>query len=197
MSDDVMSRFFINRAELPPLFPTHKHSPDFWEQLGRTVASFGFLEETLGRAIYALTGTRRCNLKEFEAGYKAWSSQLDLALTGKLGQLADSFGRAARKNPENVTENVDEIVEHIKAAARFRNVLCHGSWRPPDERGASVPFFVPYNKDGPKEIFDTPIDSEDLKQVQANVTEIICSIMDTVTAMGWQFPGSSGPGKLI
>ncbi len=192
-----MSRFFINRVELTTLYPTHNHSPDFWEKLGRAVPSFGFIEEILGRAIYALTGIRRCTLKEFVAGYKAWSSQLNLALTGNLGQLADSFGRAARENPENVTENVDEIVEQIKAAARLRNVLCHGSWRPPDERGASVPFFVPYNKDGPKEVFGTAIDSEDLKQVQAHVAELICSVMDTVISMGSQSPGSSGPGKPI
>ncbi len=32
-------------TSLPPSFPTHQHSPKFWEQLGRTVATFGCLEE--------------------------------------------------------------------------------------------------------------------------------------------------------
>ena len=26
-------------------FPTHRHSAAFWESLGRTVATYGFLEE--------------------------------------------------------------------------------------------------------------------------------------------------------
>jgi hypothetical protein len=36
-------RFGVDLKKLPPLFPTHGHSPIFWENLGRTVATFGFL----------------------------------------------------------------------------------------------------------------------------------------------------------
>lgn len=34
---------------LPGRFPTHLHEPAFWESLGRAVATFGFLEEILGK----------------------------------------------------------------------------------------------------------------------------------------------------
>jgi hypothetical protein len=58
MTDEV-NRSIIDRDRLPPLFPTHGHSPQFWEQLGRTIATYGFLEEALGKAIFAFTATRR------------------------------------------------------------------------------------------------------------------------------------------
>lgn len=37
-------RYFVAEEDLPKDFPTHRHEPVFWEVLGRTVATFGFLE---------------------------------------------------------------------------------------------------------------------------------------------------------
>jgi hypothetical protein len=67
---DTAIGYWINRKELPPLFPTNRHQPDFWEALGRTIATFGFLELILAQAIFALTGTRRSsNEKECADGF--------------------------------------------------------------------------------------------------------------------------------
>ena len=41
-------RHVVNPSDLPIEYPTHLHSAGFCEALGRTVATFGFLEETLG-----------------------------------------------------------------------------------------------------------------------------------------------------
>ena len=167
------------------MFPTHRHDPEFWEHLGRAIASFGFLEETLGKAIFALTATRRYSSNEIEDAYNAWLPKLERALTDQLVNLAEAYGKAARENPETTTENVSDLVDNIKRAAVIRNVLCHGSWRPPDSNGASVPFFV----NRKKEVFETAIDARYLRQVQAHVADLSCSVVDTVTYMGWQFPG--------
>lgn len=51
-------RSVVDTARLPALFPTHLHDGSFWEALGRAVATFGFLEEALGKAIFVFTGTR-------------------------------------------------------------------------------------------------------------------------------------------
>jgi hypothetical protein len=60
---------------LPPSFPTQAHSPAFWEALGRAVATVGFLEETLGKAIFAYTGMRErggwANLNSPISGFPA------------------------------------------------------------------------------------------------------------------------------
>jgi hypothetical protein len=192
MNNNEVSRSIIDRDKLPPLFPTHWHSPQFCEQLGRTIATFGFLEEVLGKAIFAFTATRSYSRDEIEAAYEAWLPQLERALTDQLWNLAESYGKAVRNNSATTT-NVDELVEDIKKATIIRNVLCHGSWRRPNANGASVPFFV--NRQ--KQVFDTAIDIGYLTQVQAHVVELTCSVIDTVTHMGWQFPGGAGPGKPI
>jgi hypothetical protein len=193
MNDDEVNRSIIDRAKLPPLFPTHRHSPQFWEQLGRTIATFGFLEEVLGKAIFAFTATRNYSPDEIEAAYRAWLPQLERAMTDQLWSLAESYGKAANDNPATTTENIDELVDDVKKATVIRNVICHGSWRTPNANGASVPLFV--NRQ--KQVFDTAIDIAYLKQVQAHVVELACNVIDSVTHMGWQFPGGVGSGKPI
>jgi hypothetical protein len=194
MSDNVaFTPHHADRESIPPLFPTHLHAPEFWVHLGRAIATFGFLEEVLGKAIFACTAMRKYGPEEVEAAYGKWLPQLERALTDQLSSLADSYSRAVKDNPELVTQNVDELVACIKKSAIIRNVLCHGSWRKPDEQGASVPLFVNRNL----EVFDAKIDIEYLKQVQAHIVGLVCEIIDSVTLMGFQFPGSAGPGKPI
>ena len=187
------NRVIIDRDSLPDLYPTHRHSPEFWEHLGRAIASFGFLEEVLGKAIFAFTATRRYSEDEILSAYEAWLPKLERALTDQLVNLAEAYGKAAREHPDTSTENISDLVEDIKAAAALRNVLCHGSWRTPDTEGKSVPLFV----NRKKEVFETPINVAYLQEVQAGVAELACNVIDTVTNMGWQFPGGPGPGKRI
>lgn len=142
MNDDEVKRAIIDLDKLPPLFPTHRHLPQFWEQLGRTIATYGFLEEVLGKAIFAFTATRDYSPDEIDAAYQAWLPQLERALTDQLWNLAESYGKAARENAATTTQNVDELVDDIKKATVIRNVLCHGSWRKPNANGASVPLLI-------------------------------------------------------
>lgn len=194
MSDkEPVNRTIIDRKNLPDMFPTHRHDPEFWEHLGRTIASFGFLEEVLGKAIFAFTATRHYSEDEIDAALQAWLPKLERALTDQLVNLAEAYGKAARDNPDTTTENLADLVEDIRRAAVIRNVLCHGSWRTPDANGSSIPLFV--NRQ--HEIFETPIDVAFLRQVQADVAALSCTVIDTVTHMGWQFPGGAGPGRPI
>ena len=192
-NEDV-SRAIIDRDSLPAKWPTHRHSPEFWEQLGRTVATYGFLEEVLGKAIFAFTATRHFETAtEAQEAYASWLPTLERALTDTLKPLADAYGRAVRANAESTTENIEELIAAIKEASEIRNVICHGSWRTPDPEGRSLPLFV--NKRN--EIFDTPIDIGFLHQVQSHVAELAAAVIDTVTHMGFQFPGGAGPGNRI
>ena len=192
-NEDV-SRAIIDRDSLPAKWPTHRHAPEFWEQLGRTVATYGFLEEVLGKAIFAFTATRHFETAtEAQEAYASWLPTLERALTDTLKPLADAYGRAVRANAESTTENIEELIAAIKEASEIRNVICHGSWRTPDPEGRSLPLFV--NKRN--EIFDTPIDIGFLHQVQSHVAELAAAVIDTVTHMGFQFPGGAGPGNRI
>jgi hypothetical protein len=186
--------FVVDLDNLPRLYPTNRHSPMFWEALGRTVATFGFLEEVLGKAIFALTATTPRSESEIETAFKNWLPTLQRALTDPLGGLIDSYGKALRDNPTATADNLDKILCDLRAASIIRNALCHGSWGAPDAEGRSLPLFV--NKQ--QMVWDTPIDIPFLEQTQKAVAELACAVVSTITLMGWQFPGMSrGPGKVI
>lgn len=194
MSDQAArDGFAIDRNQLPDGYPTHGHSAVFWEELGRTVATFGFLEEVLGKAIFAFTGTREASDDCIELEYQKWLPMLERALSDQLGNLIKSYCDAVKKNGNANLTSMDDLLNDLRAASRLRNVLCHGSRRIPDAQGKSLPHFVNRHN----EVFDTPIDATYLRQVRKHVVELACSVIDTVTRMGWQFPGSSGPGEPI
>lgn len=183
----------INRDALPEKFPTHRHEPLFWESLGRVVATFGFLEDTLCKAIFSFTATTPYSEEDIQQAYIEWLPTLERALTDPLGNLIDAYGKAVRNNPHTTIENLDTLLDDLRETSKIRNVLCHGSWGLPDSIGASIPFFV----NRKKEVFKTPIDTLFINQVQEHSVDIICAVINTVTHMGWQFPGSNGPGQVI
>jgi hypothetical protein len=191
--NDQSKRAVFDRKMLPPLFPTHCMTAEFWEMLGRAVVTFGFLEEILGRAIFALTATRPYSESEVEKAYDEWRPRLEHALTGSLSSVADSFGKAVREHPDANVVSIGTLVEDIKHAAEIRNVLCHGSWSKPSPAGASIPRYL----DKKMRQFDTAIDIAFLEKHQGWASQLACNVMDTITLMGIRFPGGSGPGKPI
>ena len=194
MTDDSEPmRYVVDHRNLPMGYPTHMHSAEFWEALGRTIATFGFLEETLGKAIFSFTATRQFPEDEQEAEFERWLPTLEKALSDPLGGLIDSYGKAVRANSNTTISNLDELLENLRAVSTLRNVLCHGSWRTPDDQGRSIPLFV----DRRNQVFQDAIDVAYLQQVQQHVAELVCAVINTVTHMGWQFPGSGGPGNPI
>lgn len=183
----------VDKEKLPVSFPTHKHMPEFWEALGRTVATFGFLEEALGKAIFSFTATCYVPAEKLQTEFEKWLPTLERALTDPLSGLIKSYDKAVRSNTKATIANLDNLITDLRKASVIRNVLCHGSWREPDKAGRSLPLFV-----GRAEgIFQTPIDTAYLKQVQAHALELACAVMNSVAHMGYQFPGSNGPGLPI
>lgn len=191
-SESKIEGFAVDLDRLPANFPTHRHEAEFWEALGRAVATLGFLEEVLGKAIFAFTATRQIPPDQIEIEYEKWLSILERALVDPLGGLIDSYGSAARKH-QNVPTYLDDLLKKLREAAVWRNTICHGSWRTPDEQGRSLPLYV----DKKRGVFETPIDIAALKQLHRHVAELACAVVNTVTQMGYQFPGSKGPGKPV
>jgi hypothetical protein len=183
----------VNRGAVPPEFPTQRHQPEFWEQLGRTIATFSFLEETLSKAIFAFTATTEYSEEEVQKALAKWPDQLKRTLSDTLYPLAEVYAKVVRGHQDSDFKNLDDLIEDIKRTADVRNALCHGSWQQPDAAGSSELFF--FNKIGEK--FDTRIDIVWLRQVQAHVVDLICAVISSVTSMGWQFPGGTGPGDEI
>lgn len=191
MTDDAqLRRAVLNKAALPEQFPTHHHPGAFWEALGRAVATFGFLEDALGRAIYAFSGSREVAEEDVAEELPKFLALLKRSLSDPLGALIESYGKAVRTNPKATLVNLEEFLADLRAASRIRNVLCHGAWLTPDDNGRTIPRFF-NNKD---ESFETPIDVDYLDTVQRHAAELACEVINTVTHMGYQFPGGAGPG---
>ena len=163
----------VNRSGVSPQFPTQLHPPEFWEQLGRTIATFGFLEETLAKAIFASTATREYSEEAVQEALGKWPDQLQRALSDTLYPLAEVYGKAVREHQDSNFKNVGDFIDDIKKAAEVRNALCHGSWRSPDTSGRSALFYFS-KKDGR---FDSKIDTAWLRQVQAHVIDLICAVI--------------------
>lgn len=161
--------------------------------MGRPVATFGFLKEVLGKAIFSFTATRSYNETDIQQAYAEWLSKLERALIDPLGNLIDAYGKAARDHRDATIDNLDDLLADLRKASKTRNILCHGSWRLPDTSGVSIPFFV--NRQ--KEIVDSTMDPQFVNQVQRHTANLACAVINTVTQMGWQFPGVAGLGKTI
>ena len=82
---DEVKRFAVDIDRIPSNFPTHRHDAVFWEALGRAVGTFGFLEEILGKAIFAFTATRQIPPDQIESEYAKWHPTLERALEDPLG----------------------------------------------------------------------------------------------------------------
>jgi hypothetical protein len=193
MTKKKLVRSVVALDRLPSQFPTHKHEGVFWESLGRAVATFGFLEEVLAKAIFAFTATRPYDEVEIEQAYEEWLPKLERALADPLGNLIYAYRNAVRVHSGATIENLDDLLTDLRKASEMRNILCHGSWRLPNAAGASVPFFVNRHK----RVVDSAMDRQFIDQVQRHAAELACAVINTVTHMGLRFPGSEGPGKAI
>lgn len=193
MTENAPARSVIDIERLPSQFPTHRHQASFWESLGRAVATFGFLEEILGKAIFAFTATRPLDATHAQEAYSEWLLTLERALTDPLGNLIDTYAKAMREHGSASIANINDLIRELRRAAEMRNILCHASWGVPTAAGASIPFFV--NRQ--KRVVDTAMDMTFIDQVQRHAADLACTVMNSVTHLGWQFPGSAGPGKPI
>lgn len=193
MTNEKIKRSIVDLDRLPIRFPTHKHEGVFWESLGRAVATFGFLEEILAKAIFAFTATRPYDDSEIKQAYEEWLPKIERVITDPLCNLIDAYGKAVRDHSGATIENLDDLLSDLRKASAIRNILCHGSWRLPNASGASVPFFV--NRQ--KKVVDSAMNHESIDQVQRYAAKLACAVINTVTHMGWQFPGSMIPGRPI
>ena len=66
------NRHIVDSEALPEMFPRQMHDPEFWESLGRAIATFGFLEETLCKAIFSFTATKPYSDDEIQQAYNNW-----------------------------------------------------------------------------------------------------------------------------
>ncbi|NVO56037.1 hypothetical protein HW561_09585 [Rhodobacteraceae bacterium B1Z28] len=186
--------YLIDEEHLPDFFPTQNHDAAFWEALGRTVATFGFLEDTLRRAIFFFTGTVPVPDDKIATETDDWIAKLEKALSDPLGPLTDVFIKSVKAHPSKPVADVDQLEQRLRDGAKLRNALCHGSWGLPNGSGASR---LKYMERRSKKSLIDPIDVAFLTQVQTGTCELIIDVVNSVTILGYAFPGTNGPGEIF
>ena len=134
---------FINRDQLHADFPTQFQDSVFWEELGRTIATFGFIEGALAKAIFALTGSKEFDPKGEPEAFNAWIKTLEKALTDQLGGLINTYEKALAENPRTMKHDFSKLIAELKEAKEIRNALCHGSSSRTGRQTASRPIRAP------------------------------------------------------
>ena len=112
----------INIDALPKQFPSHRHDASFWESLGRTVATFGFLEEILGKAIFSFVVTRPIDASKLDAESEKWlAEKLEKALTDPLGRLIKEYKKAVQVHPQAmaIREGFDDLITKLRTASVY------------------------------------------------------------------------------
>ena len=173
----------------PELFPTHKHPPEFWEELGRVVATFGCLEYTLFQAYFLFTGNQKYpeethTIEEMIEKIKEWESEVGEALSDTLWWLIIKFEKAIRDYPNAETDGLEELLAHLKKVVDIRNMFCHAFWSSPDSRGYTNPFYFKRNF----EYFDTPVDLTFLKLSRQHTAELIGLVLNALSSNGLELP---------
>ncbi len=117
----IAKKLVIDFDQLPKDFPTHLHTSEFWEALGRTVATFGFLEEILGKAIFAITVSKNSTTEELDFRYSKWVPIFESALTDQLYKLAESYGKSAKTHQEfkSESQSIQALVDDIKKSRLY------------------------------------------------------------------------------
>ena len=181
----------VDIDNLPANWPTHFIEGNFWEELGRTVATFGFLETTLAKAIFALSAKRERKEITNEM-YERWIDRTKKSLEASLGYLIDEFKKELIEEITLETEiskqiDLPQLMKGLREAKKLRDVLCHASWSTGKTGDKAKPFFM----NRKEEIFDTECDIAYLRQIRKATQEMICMCMDTVILKGLEFPGVS------
>lgn len=169
----------MGRKALARIGPPEAHytlPADFAALLGQCVANFGWLEEILKRAIFALDRAKLADdLTPQEL--QAWATRIGALADDSMGTLIDQFDAAMRRYPG--LRDRGQITETLTEMKRHRNLLCHASWRPA-EGGRWHPAFV--NAKGA--VFDHALDLSDLDRIRSDTVRIGHRVVAVMQATG-------------
>ena len=130
----------IDRAAVPTDWPVNQGPAIFWQEFGKTIAAFGYLERILASTCFALLFTPEKAFAFVHAGHQTATSQwvkgIMKSQVNPMGALTCKLNRGLREDgrvPHTVREN---LISKLSELLPWRNALCHGAWISIDKDGS-------------------------------------------------------------
>ena len=190
----------IDRDMLPPGWPVNHGPAVFWEELGKTVAAFGYLEHILASTCYALLATGETAVALLEANdheaMRRWTKRLLHSQTESLRALTLELDRVLNEAglvPRAVRE---DLVARLNELRPWRNALCHGAWLSVDEDGSARLEHV-YRYEGLPAGFERNVDLKRLSDVRARTVDITIRIAEAASVAGPAYTHMGGAGYAL
>lgn len=177
----------LERGHLHPDWPLSGDNPAFWEELGKTVAMFGNLEDTLTSACYGLTKPPAdpSDLRaEQVPAYLDWYARIEASRTDAMGVVTDRFIKFLKNDGRIPLAVQDELRAQLDELRRWRNALCHGAWRGFSRNGAGVLSHF-YKEKKQVVCFPSKVDLKDLADLRARTVDVIFRVTEAASVAGY------------
>ena len=187
---DRMRRYLpIERAYLPAGWPVNQGAPEFWQDLGKTVAAFGYLEHILTKTCYTLLAAagRAADLVD-ENGkvLSRWYQRMDRAQTDSLYGLTRELERVLGEDPRIPCTLRDDLVERLDELRSWRNAFCHGAWLQVDEEGSASLHHI-YKHEGVPFAFRPNFALKDLSDIRSKTADVTIRVAEAASIAGAGF----------
>lgn len=187
----------VDRARLPEDWPTNRGSSAFWEQLGRTVATFSHLEDMMARAWFGLTASREFeDMEQAEVAFPDWEKALKGSLTESLHSLARKLKKAFNEDDRVPNEVAGAFLARLDELRVWRNALCHGAWQGFQDDGSVDLRHFRRTAEGPESL-ENRLSVETLSSIRAATVDLTADLVDILSAAGVRFPGTALPGAPV
>ncbi len=173
----------LERGHLHPDWPLSRDNPAFWEELGKTVAMFGSLEDTLTSACYGLTeppADPNDLRSEHVPAHLEWYAKLEASRTNTMRIATDRFVKLLKDDGRVPHAVRHELRVQLEELRRWRNALCHGTWFGFSDAGAGVLSHF-YKEDKRVVRFPPMVTLRDLAELRARIVHIIIRVAEAAS----------------
>ena len=179
----------IDRNNFPADWPVNQDAPVFWQELGKTVAAFGYLEHILAKTCYSLLATaeRASNLlDESDEALSRWYKRVLRSQTDSMHGLIRELDRVLGEDDRIPHAVREDLVERLEALRPWRNALCHGAWLG-FEKDGSATLNHQYKYEGEPVAFPPTVTLQNLSGIRAKTVDTTIRIAEVASVAGAGF----------